>query len=157
MMQRWKILLMALVLSVGCEGAPTAPNGDSDDDMTITQDVDVTVVVHQHPPDSIPPADDPQQPNRPPVLVQPLAQSSVATQAVSLQIIATDPDGDELTYSAGGLPRGLSINSVSAVITGTISTSSPGDSPFTPFVSVSDGLRSDTKHFTWVVTEPVSG
>ena len=34
--------------------------------------------------------------------------------------MATDPDGDTLTYSATGLPPGLSINATTGVISGTL-------------------------------------
>src|SRR5262249_31703790 len=44
-------------------------------------------------------------------------------QAVSLAVTASDPDGDTLTFSASGLPPGLSLNAATGLITGT--------SPFT--------------------------
>ena len=39
---------------------------------------------------------------------------------------ATDPDGDTLTYAATGLPDGLSINTTSGLISGTLSSTSAG-------------------------------
>ena len=48
--------------------------------------------------------------NQPPVLVQPSNQSTVGGSGVSLQLSASDPDGASLTFSASGLPEGLSID-----------------------------------------------
>ena len=44
-----------------------------------------------------------------PVVTSPGAQSGAAGQAVSLQVQATDPQSDALTYTATGLPAGLTI------------------------------------------------
>ena len=50
--------------------------------------------------------------NRPPVVTKPDNQTGIENVAiVPLQVMATDPDTDTLTYSATGLPPGLSINS----------------------------------------------
>ena len=49
--------------------------------------------------------------NRAPVVTNPGAQSSAEGASPSLQIAASDPDGNTLTYSATGLPTGLAINS----------------------------------------------
>lgn len=155
--QRWKfggLLLAAMLVLASCEGNPLAPDGDSDDDSTVDgrqdQVVTVTVIIHTH--DANDGGDDSGQPNRPPVLVQPSAQTSVAGQAASLTVVANDADGDTLSWIAGGLPRGLSMNGASGIISGTITTSSASDSPFNVFVSVSDGLLSDSANFVWTVT-----
>ena len=55
----------------------------------------------------------------PPVLGQPAAQSSALNANVSLPLVASDPEGKKLTFTATGLPSGLSINSASGVISGT--------------------------------------
>jgi hypothetical protein len=56
-------------------------------------------------------------------VTNPGAQSTRAQTAVSLQITARDSaPGQTLTYSATGLPAGLSINSATGVITGTPTT-----------------------------------
>jgi YVTN family beta-propeller protein len=59
--------------------------------------------------------------NRAPQITAPAAQASSAGLPVSLQIAASDPDGDALTFSATGLPPGLSINA-SGLISGTPTT-----------------------------------
>src|SRR5262249_30638534 len=57
--------------------------------------------------------------NAAPTIVNPRSQSGIVGKAVSLQISASDADGDALTYSATGLPAGLAINAATGRITGT--------------------------------------
>jgi large repetitive protein len=68
-----------------------------------------------------------------------------------------DVDGPTATYSASGLPLGLSINSVTGAITGTIDRSaSQGGTAgvYNVVVTRSDGTLSVTQPFTWTVTNP---
>jgi hypothetical protein len=70
-------------------------------------------------------------------------QTSPAGSPVSLQIHASDSQsGQTLTYSATGLPAGLSINSATGLITGTPTTA--GTSPWTStagvLASTADGV-----------------
>jgi YVTN family beta-propeller protein len=67
---------------------------------------------------------------------------------VSLQLEATDPNGDTLTYDANGLPAGLSIDSASGVIAGTPTTVGT----YNVIVNASDGLHADSKAFTWTIS-----
>src|SRR4051794_38078468 len=81
-----------------------------------------------------------------PTVTNPGAQSSTAGQPASLQIHATDPQGDTLTYGATGLPAGLSINSTTGLVSGTPSTA--GSSNVT--VTASDpGGHSGSATFGW--------
>ena len=64
---------------------------------------------------------------------------------VNLPIIATDADGDTLSYSATGLPDGLTIDTVSGVISGAPTTA--GSNAVT--VTVSDGTDSASVSFSW--------
>ena len=64
---------------------------------------------------------------------------------------ASDADGDTLTYSATGLPGGISIDPSSGVISGTLSSTSSGVHNVT-ILTVSDGTASATDTFTWTVT-----
>jgi hypothetical protein len=92
--------------------------------------------------------------NRPPVVTNPGSQSSVEGAVISLQISASDPDGDALTYSATGLPAGLGINSSSGLISGTITAGASGSSPFSVTVRATDtGLLFDEVVFSWTVSE----
>jgi RHS repeat-associated protein len=91
------------------------------------------------------------QTNHAPVLVNPGNHSNAPGQAVSLQLSATDSDGDTLTYSATGLPPSLNVSPGNGLISGTISNSAHGS--YNVSVSVSDGNGgSDTKTFTWTIT-----
>jgi YVTN family beta-propeller protein len=54
-----------------------------------------------------------------PVITSPGAQSGVVGGWVSLPIVATDANQDALTFSASGLPPGLTLNAQSGVISGT--------------------------------------
>ena len=85
--------------------------------------------------------------NTPPTLTAPAAQSSSIGNTISLPIVASDPDGNTLTYSASGLPPGLSIGSASGVIAGQPTTA--GLNSVT--VTVSDGLASVSQPFAWTI------
>lgn len=62
-----------------------------------------------------------------------------------------DPDGDALTYSATGLPPGLSINAA-GVISGTLGYTAAAT--YTPTVRVTDAKgASASTSFTWTVTD----
>ncbi|MGW0769323.1 M4 family metallopeptidase [Streptomyces sp. NPDC002676] len=75
-------------------------------------------------------------------------QSSTVGTAVSLQIQASSTNAGALTYSATGLPAGLSINSSTGLITGTPTTA--GTSSTTVTVTDSTGATG-TANFTWTV------
>ncbi len=77
--------------------------------------------------------------------------------AISLDAGATDLDGDPLTYAATNLPPGLSINTSSGLITGTISSVAAASSPYAVSITVRDGATVDaTDAFTWTVTDVVA-
>ena len=88
--------------------------------------------------------------NHPPQVTSPGNQTSTAGASVSLQIQASDQDGDPLSYSATGLPTGLSINSTTGAISGTVSLLDPG--VYTVTVSVSDGTGTSSATFSWTVS-----
>jgi hypothetical protein len=77
-------------------------------------------------------------------------QTSAAGTAASLQIRASDSAaGQTLTYSAAGLPAGLSINSSSGLISGTPTTA--GTSSVTVTARDTTGATGSTS-FSWTVT-----
>jgi hypothetical protein len=83
-----------------------------------------------------------------PVLTNPGSQTGTVGEAVSLQILASDANGDSLGYSAGNLPAGLAIDTSTGRISGVTTTA--GSSSVT--IVVSDGRGgSDTAAFTWTV------
>jgi len=88
--------------------------------------------------------------NRPPVVVNPGTQSSAEGATISLLISASDPDSDTLSYSATGLPPGLSINPSSGVIAGTLTYAAAGT--YTVNVTASDASLSDSETFVWNVS-----
>jgi hypothetical protein len=59
-----------------------------------------------------------------------------------------DPDGDTLSYSASGLPGGLSIDASSGVISGKPAAGSAGASPYSVQVTASDGSGAASGRFT---------
>jgi PKD repeat protein len=86
--------------------------------------------------------------NQPPTLAQPANQSTVRNQPASLQLVGSDPEGAALTYSAAGLPPGLTVNSSSGVIAGTPNTAGT----FSVTATVSDSASSASRTFSWTVT-----
>ena len=81
-------------------------------------------------------------PNNPPVVTNPGNRSGYTGVAVSLAIAASDADGEALTFSATGLPAGLSINSATGVITGTPGTAGN----YTVTVTARDALASASRN-----------
>lgn len=87
--------------------------------------------------------------NNAPVLGSIGNQTGTVGTAVNLTISATDSDNDTLSYSATGLPTGLSINSS----TGTISGTPTASGTFNTTVTVSDGNSGqDSESFTWTIS-----
>ena len=85
--------------------------------------------------------------NNPPTLTPPGNQETSTVSAVTLQLLAMDPDGNSLTFSASGLPPGLLLDSSSGLISGHPTLLGTNDVT----VSVSDGLASTTETFTWTI------
>ena len=81
--------------------------------------------------------------------------TSSLRETVEMQIQATDAKGGTLTYSAGGLPFGLSIDPNTGLISGTIAAYTLASSAwsFLPFVTVSDGVSSAQMGFCWWVED----
>lgn len=86
--------------------------------------------------------------NTPPVLTSPGNQITTLGATVSLAINASDGDGDNLSFSANGLPAGLSIDSASGLISGITNVTATTNVT----VTVQDGHGgSGTVSFTWTV------
>ena len=90
-------------------------------------------------------------PNQPPVVTNPGAQTNTEGDVVSLAIAASDPDDGPgaLSYSATGLPPGLSIDATTGVISGTLAPTSTAVQNVT--VIVSDGAATGSAAFGWTV------
>ncbi|MFG2360106.1 putative Ig domain-containing protein [Streptomyces mirabilis] len=87
-------------------------------------------------------------------VTNPGSQSTATGGSVSLQISASDSAGATLTYSASGLPTGLSISSSTGLISGTASTAGT----YSVTVSASDSTgASGSASFTWTVSTSGGG
>jgi len=86
-------------------------------------------------------------PNRPPVITQVGDQTSTVGEQITLSLQVVDLDGDALSFTATGLPDGLSIGQ--SVITGSPTVAGT----FTVTVTVSDGQAADSTTFTWVIQD----
>lgn len=84
-----------------------------------------------------------------PVLNNPADQESIVGVPQSLQLQASDPNGDVLGYGGSGLPPGLSIDPISGLISGV--PSDAGDYNVT--VVASDGVNFDSHSFLWRITQ----
>ncbi len=93
-------------------------------------------------------------------LTNPGPQSGYDGGTISLQLSAADSAGHALTYSVdgGSLPDGLSLDSSSGIISGTIVSGADTSSPYSVSVTASDSplMISDTQTFIWTVTDAVS-
>jgi len=82
-------------------------------------------------------------------VTNPGSKSGTVGTATSLQISATDSGGAALTYSATGLPAGLSINSTSGLISGTPTTAAT----YSVTVTAKDSTgASGSASFTWTIS-----
>lgn len=93
-------------------------------------------------------------PNRPPVIIAIGNQNHYEGETVSVDIDATDPEGHNITYSATGLPAGLTINFASGVISGTIT--APADTYTVIVTATDDGdpVESSDYTFDWIIEIP---
>jgi len=87
--------------------------------------------------------------NFPPVVTHP-NRTNVEGDTVSYATTASDPDGDTLSFTVTGLPAGISINPTTGALTGTLGYNTAGT--YTPTITVSDGSRTASHTFTWIVT-----
>ncbi len=136
----------ATVGTVGSDGlyiAPTTvPAGGSvtvraalADDPSVYDGVDITI-------DPIP--------NNAPVVATPSDQASEVDDEISLLVEAHDPDGEGFTFSAVGLPSGLTIHPNTGVISGVVSEVGTHDVT----VTVDDGTDAAVVEFGWTVEQP---
>ncbi|MFZ2280826.1 MAG: Ig-like domain-containing protein [Prosthecobacter sp.] len=87
--------------------------------------------------------------NLSPQITNPGAQASLIGAVVSLPVTANDPENDPITFSATGLPSGLSISPGSGVISGSVTVAGT----FNVTLTASDGISTPaTSSFVWNVT-----
>jgi len=82
-----------------------------------------------------------------PSLVNPGNQFSVVGQPATLQLVGSDPQNQPVSYGATSLPPGLVLTAA----TGFISGSPTVAGTFMVTASVTDGVLSDAKTFSWTV------
>lgn len=92
----------------------------------------------------------------PPVFSQNLSdRTDDEGDIVSLSAAATDADGEVITYTAAGLPPGVSIDAATGAIGGTISTGASTQGPYATSVTLVQGAeQGPTDTFTWTVLPP---
>lgn len=88
-------------------------------------------------------------PNRPPAMDQLENQKTPIDWTVALTLPASDPEGKPLTFTANGLPPGLSLNPSSGLVSGTATTLGS----YQVTVTVSDGQLFTTRSFVWAVVK----
>jgi hypothetical protein len=88
------------------------------------------------------------------LLANPGDQNDKAGASVSLPLVAT---GSPVSYGATNLPLGLSLNTATGWITGTVSSGAAAGSPYFVSASVSNGAGNTTSvQFTWTVTPNIA-
>ena len=85
--------------------------------------------------------------NQPPTLENPGNRLAGELEPVSLQLVASDPDGNALWFEASGLPTGLALDRETGLISGEPTV--PGTYDVT--VGVSDGPAVASASFLWAV------
>ena len=96
----------------------------------------------------------PPPPNRPPVL-DPIADITVAAgDPVAFMLVARDPDGNPLTFSNLGIPRGAAFDVATGAFSWIPGIDQLGDYGIT--FRVSDGMASDSEMMHIIVTEPAT-
>ncbi len=76
-------------------------------------------------------------------------QTNDVGDSISIKVTASDPDSTDLTFSATGLPTGVSISD-----DGDITGNTSAEGTFNTVVSVSDGQAADSESLTWTVNGP---
>ncbi len=87
-------------------------------------------------------------------LVKPAAQTNADTDTVYLPSLANDSAGNALTFTASGLPAGLSVNSSTGVISGTVASGDHLSSPYFVTITATDTVdpsASASQPFSWNV------
>ena len=95
--------------------------------------------------------------NCPVTIATPADQTNNEGDSANLSLSATDSiSGATLVYGVVGLPTGLTINTSTGAITGTIAAGASANGPYSVTVSAGDGTYSALATFNWNVNSPVT-
>ena len=84
-------------------------------------------------------------------------QTNNDSDSVTVNVSATDMiGGGTLVYSAMGLPGGLSINSSTGVVSGTVTVGDSGIGYFSPTIIVNDGTYYNAQIFNWTINGAIT-
>lgn len=83
-----------------------------------------------------------------PDLEDPGDQTARVGESVTLQLSATDPNGDILSYAATGLPPGIGLDAATGLIAG-IPTAAGA---FSVVATATDGANADSEGFLWTIS-----
>lgn len=89
-----------------------------------------------------------------PVITSNPSRSILSNSFYNYTLVATDADGDNLTFSAPVLPGWLTFNSVNGLLTGTPTTANAGSHSVT--LAVNDGSNIINQSFTILVSVPAA-
>ncbi len=87
-----------------------------------------------------------------PTITNPGNQATLVNSGVNLQLAASDPNGDTLSYAATGLPPGLVLNTATGLVSGAPSATGS----YSVVVTASDGVNVASASFVWAVSVPGS-
>jgi hypothetical protein len=94
--------------------------------------------------------------NSPPILSVTNETGSERVPLTLVLSVATDPDGDTLTYSASNLPTGATFDPATRFFSWTPTSAQGGPSPYLVQFTVSDGQLTDTKVASIAVTDTIA-
>ncbi len=90
------------------------------------------------------------------VLTPQSTQNVQVSQVITLPIPTSYSYGGTLVYTVNTLPAGLSINSQTGTISGTVADEAQLSSPYFTTVTASDGTHSTTTSFEWIVAKSLT-
>ncbi len=85
-----------------------------------------------------------------PQIASPGVLLSQSGEEISLQLVGTDADGEALSYNAYGLPRGLVIDRVTGIVSGTLADHELRTT-YTVTLTAWDGHATGGTVFSWIV------
>ncbi len=85
--------------------------------------------------------------NAPPTLANPGTVRTIVGQSSAIQLIGADPEGRPVSYTAAGLPPGITLNGSTGLLAGV----SASIGLYSVTVTASDGLLVSSRRFNWEI------